>query len=155
MGISTDQLVHAFLMALAHNDHHALGQICADQYHGETVDAPAQHRGVQGLLTHRARYVQAFPDLHVRITDSAVAPEQAVLHWHASGTHQAPFIGIPATGRRVDIKGILWIHIQHQQIAQTKTIWDVAGFLRTLGLLPKLRPIRDRSQSPNLNPHIH
>ena len=48
-------------------------------------------------------------------------------------------MNIPATGRAVRVCGVSLLTIVDGQIRQARHIWDVAGMLRNIGLLPALR----------------
>ena len=60
-----------------------------------------------------------------------------MLEWHAVGTHQEPYHGIPATGRRVEVDGCLVFSFGADgRIMSEISYWDVASLLRQLGLMP-------------------
>ncbi|HNS00978.1 MAG TPA: ester cyclase [Anaerolineae bacterium] len=91
--------------------------------------------GVQGMF---AAYYHAFPDLEITPDDVIVTGERVALFWTARGTHQGPILNIPASGRRVETRGVNRLLLRDGQVIETLTIWDVAGMLRGLGLLPDL-----------------
>lgn len=47
-------------------------------------------------------------------------------------------MNIPATGRSVKVRGVSMMTIAGGPIQRTWRVWDLAGLLRTLGLLPEL-----------------
>jgi hypothetical protein len=47
-------------------------------------------------------------------------------------------MNIPPTGRSVEIRGVSMLTIKDNQVQRGLYIWDVAGLLRALGLLPEL-----------------
>ncbi|MBE2233969.1 MAG: ester cyclase [Anaerolinea sp.] len=91
--------------------------------------------GVQGMF---AAYYRAFPDLEITPDDVIVTGARVALFWTARGTHQGPILNIPASGRRVETRGVNRLVLRDGQVVATLTIWDVAGMLRGLGLLPDL-----------------
>ncbi len=91
--------------------------------------------GVQGMF---AAYYRAFPDLTITPDDVIVTGERVALFWTARGTHQGPILNIPASGRQVETRGVNRLALRDGQVCETLTIWDVAGMLRGLGLLPDL-----------------
>jgi len=47
-------------------------------------------------------------------------------------------MNIPATGRTVAVLGATFLTVRDGLIAGSETVWDIAGFLRSVGLLPDL-----------------
>lgn len=57
---------------------------------------------------------RAFPDLRAEVEDVVVdrAAGTAAVRWSAVGTHTAPYLGAPASGRRIAFKGIEIVRIR-------------------------------------------
>lgn len=83
-------------------------------------------------------YYHAFPDLHLTLTDVVAEKDQLALFWVARGTHQGSIMNIPASGRVISAKGVNHLKLRAGLVCETTTIWDVAGMLRGIGLLPDL-----------------
>lgn len=83
-------------------------------------------------------YYQAFPDLHLTLTDVIADNDQVAMFWIAHGTHQGSIMNIPASGRAISAKGVNHLKLREGLVCETTTIWDVAGMLRGIGLLPDL-----------------
>ena len=64
--------------------------------------------------------------------------ERVVVVWTARGTHLGALMNIPASGRMVTVRGVSAFRLRDGQITQAEYIWDVAGMLRDIGLLPEL-----------------
>jgi hypothetical protein len=47
---------------------------------------------------------------------------------------------IPATGRKVVVQGMSMLTLRDGKITRGLHVWDVAGLLRAMGLLPVLWP---------------
>ena len=45
---------------------------------------------------------------------------------------------IPPTGRRVTVRGVTLLTIDGDSVRRSESLWDVAGLLRAIGLLPEL-----------------
>ena len=56
----------------------------------------------------------------------------------AHGTHLGTLMNIPASGRSVSVRGVSVFTLAAGQVSRATYIWDVAGLLRTIGLLPEL-----------------
>lgn len=94
--------------------------------------------GQQGgslLLRH---YLKAFPDLFIQRDKVIEQGYEVALFWTFHGTHQGAFLNIPPTERRVAVRGTSLFEIADNQVIRSQHIWDVAGLLRSIGLLPEL-----------------
>ena len=94
--------------------------------------------GRQGIQRMFEAYWHAFPDLEISQDDTVVDGDRVALFWTARGTHLGTIMAIPATGRSITAQGVNRLVLQNGKVRETLTIWDVAGMLRTLGLLPDL-----------------
>jgi hypothetical protein len=47
-------------------------------------------------------------------------------------------MNIPPTGRQVQVRGVSIIEVKDGLIVRGQYIWDLAGMLRHMGLLPEL-----------------
>ena len=113
-------------------------RLCSPDYIGTDIAEPDLLQGHQGLRTILERYWRAYPDLHLLVTDKVIQGSNLTIVWLAEGTHRGPIMHIPATGRQVEVKGISLIEVQDGLVVRGQNIWDLAGMLRHLGLLPEL-----------------
>ncbi|NWG19150.1 MAG: ester cyclase [Chloroflexi bacterium] len=58
--------------------------------------------------------------------------------WRAHATHRGPLLNIPASGRSIQVRGASLLTFRDGQLWRALYIWDVAGLLRAIGLLPEL-----------------
>ncbi len=56
-----------------------------------------------GVLEYFRMLLTAFPDLQMATEDVIASGDKAVARVRATGTHKGAFMGIPATGKRVDV----------------------------------------------------
>ena len=80
----------------------------------------------------------SFPDIAVAVEDVFSARGRAYVRWHARGTFTgAPYQGIEATGRSVEIRGVdAFIEAEDGLIRHNTIYYDGAAFARDIGLLP-------------------
>jgi steroid delta-isomerase-like uncharacterized protein len=98
----------------------------------------APRRGLEGVRQMMAMYFKAFPDLYFTAESTLIQGEQIALFWRAQGTHQGKVMNIPPTGRPIDVRGASLLTLTGGKISRAQYVWDVAGLLRQLGLLPEL-----------------
>ncbi len=124
----------------AYNEHDLdrAASFYAADYEGMDVARPVPHHGPLGVRQSIADYIAAFPDLHFVQHDLIVEPDRVVLVWTAQGTHLGAFMNIPPSGRRVAVRGVSLLTLNGEHIQRALYVWDVAGLLRSIGLLPDL-----------------
>jgi steroid delta-isomerase-like uncharacterized protein len=85
------------------------------------------------------RLHSAFPDINFSIEELIAVGDKVICRYIMSGTHQAEFQGIPATGNKVEISGIIISRIENGKIVEEREEWDMLGFMQQLGmeLMPK------------------
>lgn len=110
----------------------------SSEYVAEDVGQAFLLRGPEGVRRMLEKYWQAFPDLAFTITDTLVQNSRLVIVWMAEGTHEGTIMNIPATGHRVAVRGVSILDVEDGLVTRGQYIWDMAGMLRHMGLLPEL-----------------
>jgi steroid delta-isomerase-like uncharacterized protein len=80
----------------------------------------------------------AIPDLNFEVTYKFVRGNQVAERWHITGTHQGSLMGVPPTGRRVDIPGIGMVQMKDGKFLSDWFLLDVASSMRQIGIMPPL-----------------
>ena len=75
----------------------------------------------------------AFPDIRVAIEDIFGAEDKVVVRWSATMTHCGYGLGVPATGKAVNIGGITIARINNGQIVEGWDNWDQLAMLEQIG----------------------
>ena len=112
------------------------GDMLADDFvdHEELPGLPADERGHQGVLPHVPR---AFPDLRMDVEDVLPSGDKVVARVRATGTHQGEFMGMPATGRAVDVQFIDIIRFGDDGLAvEHWGVFDMMTMMQQLGAVP-------------------
>ncbi len=105
---------------------------------GIDVGQSGMLRGVDGLHQIFSSYWNELRDLYFEVESSIEGPDAMALFWRATGTHRGSILRIPATGRAVHILGSAHHILSEGTIVRSLYMWDTAGLLRNLGLLPEL-----------------
>ena len=138
----TPEAMSAFLNELVNAwNSHDLDRVTtfyAPDYEGIDVGQPQVQHGPAGVREALASYLRAFPDLHFTGENAVIQGGQAALTWTAHATHLGPLLNIPATGRKVEVRGVSVLTVEDDQVKHGLYIWDLAGLLRKIGLLPEL-----------------
>ena len=80
----------------------------------------------------------AFPDLQFNVGSRLALGDFVAEEWCMRGTHRGPFMGIPATGRRVEIPGMSLVKLVNGRFLSDQFYFDSGLVLRQMGLLPPL-----------------
>ena len=124
----------------AWNTHNAerVASFYSADYIGIDMSEPGQQRGPEGVRHTVQHYMQALPDLEVSVDETVVQDNRAAIKVTVHGTHRGGIMNIPATGRPTEVRGVAFLAFEDGKITQASYLWDVAGFLRSIGLLPDL-----------------
>ena len=111
-------------------------------------------RGAPALAEWFATLFAAVPDWAL-VVDNVVddGADQVVVQWTGTGTFTgAPFLGIEATGRRIEIRGCDVIRLDETGRVDTNTVYyDGAAFARQVGMLPAAGSRTDRWITESFN----
>lgn len=97
---------------------------------------PGQGPGRAGLADVLKMMVAGFPDLHWTLHDTIAEDDRVFGYSTWTGTHQGEFLGIPATGRPVEVEAWTIDRYRDGIFIESRIIMDVAALLGQLGALP-------------------
>jgi steroid delta-isomerase-like uncharacterized protein len=107
-------------------------------YVGIDVSITEQQRGPEAVRCTVQHYLEVFPDLYIQGEEIIIDENRVAVKVQVNGTHRGIIMNIPATGRFTEIHGVAFLTFEDEKIKQASYLWDVAGFLRGIGLLPDL-----------------
>ena len=99
---------------------------------GELEDG-VKLRGPAEFEAFARRIRGAFPDMNVVVEDVFGAGDKVVLRWSGTMTHLGNHLGMPATGKAVQVTGITIARIAGKQIVEGWDNWDQLGMLKQIG----------------------
>lgn len=120
----------------AHAPDRAAGQL-APSYHGIDATRSAVTVGREEAHTEIETGLAAFSptfSVHNCLSD---LPQVSLL-WSMEAVHEGPFLQIPPTHQSVSVTGTGLFTIRNGEIARGIHLWDLAGLLRAVNLLPDL-----------------
>jgi len=110
----------------------------SQDYVVEDITAGRVREGWEGMRQWTRSVFTAFPNLHYTLLNEVEKDGKLVLHWLSKGNHQGPLMKIPATGKNVFIHGMSILQLENGKITHGIVMWDLAGVLRQIGLLPQI-----------------
>lgn len=94
--------------------------------------------GREGIRTHVASVMAAFPDLGFEVVRAAHGGDFTVGEWTARMTHEGDLYGLAATGRRVYSAGVDVATLTDDGlISHLVSYYDGTAIMRGLGLMPE------------------
>lgn len=90
--------------------------------------------GDEGYRHYFEKLVTAFPDLDPTLQEAiATGPERVALRLEWTGTHQGPFLSVPATGNKITVHGTAFMRIVHHKLQEAWLSFETAGVLQQIG----------------------
>lgn len=112
-----------------------------------TVDArfvappDIEFSGREAVTDYAMAWLSAFPDARIDVHDEIVSGDRAVLQFTFRGTHTDTLHGpggdIPATGKRLEGRGVQILTIAGDEVAETQLYFDQVQVMTQLGLMPE------------------
>ena len=97
---------------------------------------PGQQQGREGLKDVIRMLRTGFPDIHWVVEETIASGEKVVSRFKWTGTHHGEFLGIPASGRKVVVPGVVIDRLQNGKMADSRILMDTMGMMQQLGMIP-------------------
>ncbi len=81
------------------------------------------------------QFKTAFPDINWKLR-ADLEGDKVVSRFTWTGTHRDTFLGIPATGRRVEVKGMAIDRLESGKMADSRILMDTLSMMQQLGVIP-------------------
>ncbi len=95
--------MRSFYELISAGDIDGFGEMLADDF-VEHEEQPGFPPSKEGVLEFFRAQLAAFPDMSMNPQDVLVSGDKVVARLRVTGTHQGDFMGMPATGREIDVK---------------------------------------------------
>jgi steroid delta-isomerase-like uncharacterized protein len=128
------ELVRAAFEALNNHDVPALKHFWSQ----ETVERFPDRtcRGADEIAAYFEDTLAAIPDLHMEVISVAAQGDDVFVHWHLTGTHRGPLLGIEPTGKPLAIDGIDHFVIRDGKVVSNFVVADQMQYGRQIGMMP-------------------
>jgi len=97
---------------------------------------PGQQQGRDGLKEIIGLIRSAFPDTNWVVDEMVAEGDKVVTRFHWTGTHQGPFLGIPATGKPVKVSGVVIDRLEEGKMADSRILMNELSLMQQLGVIP-------------------
>ncbi len=121
---------------ISEGDIDGFGELLADDF-VEHEETPGLEPTREGVMQFFHMYRAAFPDLHMEAEDVISSGDKVVARARATGTHQGEFMGMPATGKSVDVQLVDIIRFGDDGLAHEHWgVFDALAMMQQLGAIP-------------------
>lgn len=97
---------------------------------------PEPIRGRKALKETISMFRDGAPDLTKAIDQTYVDEDTVILSYTATGTHEGEIMGIPPTGRPIEVGGVFIYTVDGGKLTEGIDMWDAFGLLAQIGALP-------------------
>jgi predicted ester cyclase len=119
------------------HDIDGFGEHLADDF-VEHEDLPAGGPNREGVMAFFRMQIAGFPDMAMTVEDVVDGGDKVVARGRFTGTHTGPFMGMPPTGRRVDV-GLIDI----MRFADDGLVHEHWGVFDAMAMMQQLNPDAD------------
>jgi steroid delta-isomerase-like uncharacterized protein len=102
---------------------------------------PGQSQGRDGLRDVLQQMRNAFPDMHWVVEEMIGEADKVCTRFTWTGTQHGPFLGVPATGKSVTVKGVVIDRLSGGKMADSRILMDTLGMMQQLGVIAGGKPV--------------
>jgi steroid delta-isomerase-like uncharacterized protein len=132
MSEQTKALVRRAYDAMSRGDLTVLADTLSEDFveHELLIDLPPTKEGTLRMFQVMR---DAFPDLRMTIDDMIAEGDRVFVRATMSGTHQGEFLGIPATGRKINVPIGDFLLVRGGKVVEHRGVTDTGAMLQQLG----------------------
>ena len=134
---STDenkQLARDYLDAFAAGDEDWFRRHIAPEFRRNDPGLPFEVRGPEGVKQLVEGFHAGIPDMTLQIEDVIAEGEKVLVRLRAKGTHDGDLMGVPPTGRPIDIDVLDLLQFREGILVEQWALIDNLGMLRQIGV---------------------
>jgi len=92
-------------------------------------------KGIAKSKAYYANFVTGFSNRQFIVKDMFAQGDKLTKYWEFKGTHTGDFMGIPATGKTIDVEGCTIAKMVNGKIVEERDFMDNMDFLKQLGII--------------------
>jgi steroid delta-isomerase-like uncharacterized protein len=81
-------------------------------------------------------YRTAYPDVQLTADDVFSQGDRVAVRWMSRGTHLGEMMGVPPSGKRIEVMGISLFRIAEGKVIEEWEGFDTYNMMRTIGAIP-------------------
>jgi steroid delta-isomerase-like uncharacterized protein len=92
--------------------------------------------GIDQFIPFWRRFLDTFPDLHIAVEDVIAEGDKTATRVRCTGTHKGTAMGVPPTGKRINITGLILVRWKDGKIIEGWNEFDAYGMMQQLSPAP-------------------
>lgn len=132
--VDNKQLTRDYLDAFAGGDEAWFRQHIAPEFRRNDPGLPFEVRGPEGVKQLADGFRAGIPDLTLHIDDVIAEGDQVLVRLRAKGTHGGELMGVPPTGKPLDINVLDLLRFHDGMMVEQWASIDNLGLLRQMGV---------------------
>jgi steroid delta-isomerase-like uncharacterized protein len=124
-----------FSEVMSEDKREVIDELCAPDF----VDHnpfPGTSGDLAGLKDFVAQIREAFPDLQMTADDLIMEGDRLAVRSTMRGTHEGDFMGIAATGKKIEVSNYDFVRFENDQAAEHWGAIDSDALMEQLGVAP-------------------
>ena len=93
-------------------------------------------QGPSGYLALIGMMRGGFPDIQWTLEETIAEGDKIAARFTMRGTHQGTFLGVPPTGRKIEVKAMNFYRLSGGQFVEEHGQPDLLGVLQQIGAMP-------------------
>ncbi|MDQ3587130.1 MAG: ester cyclase [Actinomycetota bacterium] len=136
---NTDLMRQFYDEVMNKGDLDRISELCTEDVvdHEAPPDMP---KGIEGVKAFVQMFREGFPDLQAMMEDSVAEGDRVAARVRFTGTHDGEFMGVPASGNRVDVEAIDIVRIVDGKCAEHWGVTDNLALMQQIGAIPEEAP---------------
>jgi len=134
------ELIKRFELELDKGNFDFVREICAPEYAYYFPSGVTEPKSLEQAIEQTKMFQNAIPDLVHNTEEIVAVGDRVILRFIAGGTHTGDIeeMGIPATGKKVEVSSIVIFRIKNGKIVEERQEADMLGFMQQFGF--ELKP---------------
>lgn len=111
-----------------------LGQAVVSEsavFHVPFSDTPL--KGLPGYMQILGMMRSAYPDVQWTLDDTVIEDDRVVAQFTLRGTHEGEFFGVPASGKKIQVRAMAIYRFQDGKIVEETGMPDIFGMMLQIG----------------------
>jgi steroid delta-isomerase-like uncharacterized protein len=133
--IQSEKMFREYLTTWNTHDLDKMASFFTDDCVYENLASGHVYRGKDSLKAWAKMSFDAIPDFKLDVTSLFVSGDWVACEWVMTGTQTGNAPDLPATGKSFSVRGSTIAQLKDGKILRNADYWDLATFLRQLGLL--------------------
>jgi ketosteroid isomerase-like protein len=108
-------------------------------------------RGTEEIAAYFEDALGAISDWHMEVISVVEQGDDVFVHWHLTGTHTGPLLGIEPTGKSLSIDGMDHFVLRDGRVVSNFVVFDQMQYARQIGMMPPDGSAADRALKAAFN----